>query len=176
MPALVTINTGVVVFAVCIGWHSSSVRHVRFDVRPDRPDEVADTKPRDTRAHATKIFGGNVRVVGGLLIGACTLGIETLRNLFWNAFVLGFGLSALMRSSPDLLPQVLRYVPLEFSAFVLAASAGHHLAFTVLRCLAAGETPRFSPSVVVLATALVMLIAAAVIEAGVAQHVAELTP
>jgi uncharacterized membrane protein SpoIIM required for sporulation len=176
MPALVTINTGVVVFAACVGWHSSSVRHVRFDLRPDRTDEVADRKPEDTTAHAAKIFGGNVRVVGRLVIGACTLGIVTLRDLFWNAFVLGFGLSALLRTSPELLPLVLRYVPLEFSAFVLAASAGHHLAFAALRCLAAGETPRFNPSVVVAATALVMLIAAAVIEAGVARHVAELTP
>jgi uncharacterized membrane protein SpoIIM required for sporulation len=172
MLAWVTVNTGVVVLAVCVGWYSSSVQQGHFDVRPHN---VADTRPGVTEGHAATILSGNLRVVASLLAGACTLGLMTIRDLFWNAFVFGFGLSALMRSAPELLPQVLRYAPLEFSAFVLAASAGHHLTFTVLRCLAAGDTPQINSSILVLGTALVMLVAAAVIEAGVARYVAELT-
>jgi len=111
-------------------------------------------------------------VVAELLAGACTLGLFTLLNLLWNAFVLGFGLSTLARGTPAVMPLVIRYVPLEFSAFVLAASAVEHLSFMVLRCLAAEETPRFTSVIVALAVAIAMLVAAAIIEADMTRLVA----
>ena len=107
-------------------------------------------------------------------MGACTLGLFTVLELGWHSFVLGFGLSALTRTSSEIIPLIARYVWLEFSAFVLAAAAAEHLSFTVLRCLAAGETPRFTSVVVTLATALGMLVAAAIIEANVTRLVAVL--
>ena len=101
-------------------------------------------------------------------------GLLTLLDLLWNAFILGFGLSTLARGSPEAIPLALRYVPLEFSAFVLAASAAEHLSFMVLRCLAAGETPRFTSVIIALAVAIAMLVAAAIIEADVTRLVAVL--
>ncbi len=172
MSVLVAFNAGLVSLAVGAGWHVSSVRNGQLEVRPARP---ANDTAADMRRHTRHILGGNLRVLAMLLGGACTLGLFTLLDLLWNAFVLGFGLSALARGTPAAIPLVMRYVPLEFSAFVLAAGAAEHLSFMVLRCLAAGEPPQFRPATVALATALGMLAAAATIEARVTQLVAALT-
>ncbi len=171
MPVLVACNAALVSLAVCVGWHAASARHLQLEVQPDRATH--DTAG-NSRRQALHILGGNLRVVATLLVGACTLGLFTLLELLWNAFGLGFGLSALARGSPEAIQLVIRYVPLEFSGFVLAASAAEHLSFMVLRCLAAGETPRFTPAAVALAVALGMLVAAAIIEADVTRLVAVL--
>ncbi len=171
MPVLVACNAALVSLAVCIGWHASSVRNSQFEVRVDR---AAHDTAGDIRRHTLHILSGNLRVVATLLAGACTLGLFTLLDLLWNAFVLGFGLSTLARGTPAVMPLVIRYVPLEFSAFVLAASAAEHLSFMVLRCLAAGETPRFRSVIVAFAVAIGMLVAAAIIEADVMRLVAVL--
>ena len=172
MPVLVAFNTALVSLAVCVGWHASSVRNSQFEVRVDKA--TIDTAG-DMRRHAVHILDGNLRVVAALLAGACTLGLFTLLDLLWNAFVLGFGLSGLARGTPAAIPLVIRYVLLEFSAFVLTASAAEHLSFMVLRCLAAGDPPRFRSATVALAVALGMLVAAAIIEANVMRLVAGLT-
>jgi len=169
MLTVVALNAGLVVLAVGVGWHSPSLRDGHVDVWTAG---TADMRPGDTAWHASQIFRGNVRVAATLLGGACTLGLSTLRELLWNAVVLGFGLSSLTRSSPEFLPRVLRYVLLEFAAFVLAASAGQHLSFMVLRCLAAGETPRFNTAMLALMAAVALLGIASVIEADVARLVA----
>ena len=172
MPVLIAHNAVLVSLAVCVGWHASSVRNTQLDVR-------LDTAGHDTagnvRRPALHILSGNLRVVATLLAGACTLGLFTMLELVWIAVGLGFGLSALARGTPEAIPLVIRYVPLEFSAFVLAASAAEHLSFMVLRCLAAGEAPRVTSVTVVLAVALGMLVAAAIIEAHVKQLVAVLS-
>ena len=171
MPVLVAFNTALVSLAVCVGWHASSVRNGQFEARVD--SATHDTAG-DVRRHAVHILDGNLRVVATLLAGACTLGLCTLLVLLWNAFVLGFGLSALARGTPAAIPLAISYVPLEFSAFVLTASAAEHLSFMVLRCLASGEPPRFTSAAVALAVALGMLVAAAIIEANVMRLVAGL--
>lgn len=166
MSALIVLNAGLVSLTVGIGWHISSVRGDRFEAQLETA--VHDTAG-DMSHHAVQILTGNVRVVATLVGGACTLGLFTLLELLWNAFVLGFGLSALDRGTPEAMRLVIHYVPLEFSAFVLAASAAQHLSFTVLRCLAAGETPRFTPAMLGLVAALGLLVAAAILEADVAR-------
>ena len=168
MPLLVAYNAALVSLAVCVGWHASSVGNAQFEVRQDR---AAHDTAGDIRRHTLQILGGNLRVIATLLAGACTLGLLTLLDLLWNAFVLGFGLSALARGTPAPIPLAIRYVPLEFSAFVLAASAAEHLSFMVLRCLAVGERPRFISVFLALAVAVGLLVAAAVIEADVTQLV-----
>ena len=171
MPVLITLNTAFVVLAVGVGWHTSCARNGQFEVRVDG---ATNDTAGDMRRQTVHILDGNVRVMATLLAGACTLGICTLLELLWNAFVLGFGLSALARGTPAAIPLVIRYVPLEFSAFVLTASAAEHLSFMVLRCLVAGEPPRFASATVALAVALGMLVAAAIIEAHVLRLVAGL--
>ena len=171
MSVLVAVNAGLVLCTIGVGWYVSTAGNTQIEVRPDRP--ANETAP-DMRRHARRILSGNLRVVASLLGGACTLGLFTLLELLWNAFGLGFGLSALARGTPAAIPLVLRYVPLEFSAFVLTASAAEHLSFMVLRCLATGGTPRFTSATLALATALGMLCAAAIIEARVTQLVGAL--
>ena len=171
MWVLVAFNTALVSLAVCVGWHVSSVRNGQFEVGVDR---ATNDTAGDRRRHTVHILDGNLRVVARLLAGACTLGLCTLLDLLWNAFVLGFGLSALARGTPAAIPLVIRYVPLEFSAFVLAASAAEHLSFMVLRCLASGESPRFTSATVALGVSFGMLVAAAIIEANVMRLVAGL--
>ena len=171
MPALVAHNAALVSLAVCVGWHASSVRNAQLDVRLDMagPDSA-----ENVRQQALAILSGNLRVVATLVAGACTLGLFTLLELLWISVGLGFGLSALARGTPDAIPLVIRYVPLEFLAFVLAARAAEHLSFMVLRCLASGEAPRFTAVTVTLAVAFGMLVVAAIVEAGVTQLVAGL--
>ena len=172
IPVLVAHNAALVLLAVCVGWHASSARNLQLAVRLDN---AAHDTAGNIRRQALHILSGNLRVVAALLAGTCTLGLFTLLELLWNAVGLGIGLSALARGTPDAIPLVIRYVPLEFSAFVLAASAAEHLSFMVLRCLAAGEAPQFISVTAALAAALGMLVAAAIIEANVTQFVAALT-
>ena len=168
LPVLLACNAALVSFVICVGWHAANARHARAEVRLD---QAARDTAGNIRRHVHHIVGGNLRVVATLLAGGCTLGLFTLVHLLWNAFTLGFGLSTLARGSPEAIPLALRYVPLEFSAFVLVASATEHLSFTVLRYLAASETPRFRPATIALAIALGMLVVAAFIEARVTQLV-----
>ncbi len=172
MSVLVVVNAGLVLITVGVGWQVSAAENTPFEVRPHWPTSDPATA---MRRHTLRILGGNLQVVTSLLGGACTLGLFTRLELLSNAFGLGFGLSALARGTPAAIPLVIRYVPLEFSAFVLTASAAEHLSFTVLRCLATGETPRFTSATLALAMALGMLVVAAIIEARVTQLVAALT-
>jgi len=174
VPPLVVLNTGLVLRAVSIGWQLSDVRHGRFEVRAAsavRPPAGA------AREHTARILAGNLRVVATLLAGVCTLGLLTLWTLLSNAFVLGFGfgLSALARGVPEAIPLAARYVLLEFSAFVVAASVAEHLSFMVLRYLATGTQPRFKADLVGLATAVAMLVVAAIVEADVTRLITLLT-
>ena len=170
MLVLLAFNAVLVWLAAGAGWRASSARDARAEVRPVQ----AALDGGQTLHDVLVILGGNLRVAAGLLMGSCTLGLFTVLELGRHSFVLGFGLSALTRSSPEIIPLVARYVPLEFSAFMLAGGAAEHLSLTVLRCLVAGETPRFTPVCVTLAAALGMLIAAALIEADVTRLVAML--
>ena len=168
LRTLVAFNATIVWLAGGAGWCAAGASGARANVRPVQVAVHGGQTRHDVRV----ILTGNLQVTRGLLAGSCTLGLSTMLELGRHSFVLGFGLSALTRSAPEIIPLLARYVPLEFSAFALAASAAEHLALTVLWCLAAGRTPRFTPMVATLAAALGMLIAAALIEADVARLVA----
>jgi uncharacterized membrane protein SpoIIM required for sporulation len=172
VPALVGLNTGLVLCAVSIGWQVSDARYSRFEVRPPSAVHAPAVAACE---HTARILAGNLRVMATLLAGVCTLGLLTLWTLLSNAFVLGFGLSALARGMPEAMPLAARYVLLEFSAFVVAASVAEHLSFTVLRYLAIGTPPRFKADLVGLATAVAMLVVAAIVEADVTRLIILLT-
>lgn len=163
--ALFVFNAVLVWFAFCVGWYSASLRGEQLQVQPHPANERV-------RPHAAHILQGNLRVVAMLLVGVCTLGLFTLLELVSNAFVLGYGLSAVASGMPEAIPLVARYVPLEFSAFILAASVAEHLSFGLLRCLAVGEPMRLKPALVGLATVVTMLGIAAIVEADVTGVVA----
>jgi uncharacterized membrane protein SpoIIM required for sporulation len=123
---------------------------------------------------AIQILTTNLRVVGILLAGACTLGVLTMAHLAWIGFWLGYGLSAIVRGSSGTMPLVLSYLPCEFLAFILTASVAQGAAWMTLRCLAARERVHPGGAVMLLASAVLLLTAAAALEAWVAPAVGAL--
>ncbi len=170
LPALVALNTTLVAVAVGVG---SQVSMPQFEEAAasgvTRSPEFGEYS---FRTHALHILRGNLRVVGVLLAGACTLGALTLFTLLWNAVVLGSGFTTLAGALPGAAGLLLRYVVLEFFAFILVASVAEHLSVMVLRCLAGDELPRLAADAATLAAALALLVIAALIEADVAIIVA----
>ena len=156
--------------AACAGWLSADRRGEQVQVRPS-----ADITGDRIRSDAAYILRSNLRVAGGLLAGACTLGLLTLVGLLYNAFHLGYGLSALTRGAPEILPFLASYVPLEFLALILVATATQHLSWGVVRGLATGEPVRFSAGAVSLIIGGVLLVVAAVVEASVMPAIAAVT-
>ena len=121
---------------------------------------------------AAYILRGNLRVAAGLLAGGCSLGLFTLIGLLYNAFLLGYGLFALTRSATGIEPFLASYVPLEFLALILVATATQHLALGVVRGLATGEPVRPKAGAVSLVVGGVLLVIAAVVEASVMPAIA----
>ncbi len=167
---LLAVNVLLFGLAVCAGWFSAGVMGEQLHVRA--PTEVTGDR---IRADAGYILRGNLRVAGTLLAGACTLGLFTLFGLLYNAFLLGYGLSALIRGAAEVVPFLVSYVPLEFAAFLLVATAAQHLSFGVVRCLATGESVPFRAGAASLVAAGVLLVVAAIVEASVIPAIAAIT-
>ena len=161
--------TNVLLFslAACAGWLSADRRGEQVQVRPS-----GDVTGDRIRSDAAYILRSNLRVAGVLLAGGCTLGLLTLVGLLYNAFYLGYGLSALTRGATEIVPFLASYVPLEFLALILIATATQHLSLGVFRGLAAGEPIQLSTGLVVLAIGGVLLVVAAVVEASVMPAIA----
>lgn len=114
-------------------------------------------------AAAAFLFSRNMMVVGVLLLGACTFGILTLMTLGWNGYHLGFGLGTLHMASPERAMWVLLYVPIEFTALLIASTAAMELSRHLFCSLVCGHD--FRPRVwEALGAAACMLAAAAVME------------
>ena len=151
----------------CAGWFSADRRGEQVQVRP--PAEVTGD---DIRSDAAYILRGNLRVAAGLLAGGCTLGLFTLIGLLYNAFLLGYGLSALTASAREVVPFLVSYVPLEFLALLLVATATQHLSLGVVRGLATGAPVRLRAGAVSLVIGGALLVVAAVVEASVMPAIA----
>ena len=151
----------------CAGWFSADRRGEQVQVRP--PAEVTGD---DIRSDAAYILRGNLRVAAGLLAGGCTLGLFTLIGLLYNAFLLGYGLSALTASAREVVPFLVSYVPLEFLALLLIATATQHLSLGVVRGLATGAPVRLRAGAVSLVIGGALLVVAAVVEASVMPAIA----
>ncbi len=164
---LFAVNVLLFSFTVCGGWFSADRRAEQVQVRP--PVEVTSDRIRSDAAH---ILRGNLRVAAGLLAGGCTLGLFTLVGLLYNAFLLGYGLSALTRGATEVVPFLASYVPLEFLAFILVATAAQHLSLGVALCLATGEPVRLKPGALSLVIGGALLVVAAVVEASVMPAIA----
>jgi uncharacterized membrane protein SpoIIM required for sporulation len=169
LVSLVVLNAALVAAGVGAG---SLAYALNGEPTPQGHTEVREPPGRTSSDHVSAILTGNLRVVGGLLSGACTLGVLTTLTLVWNAFGLGYGVAALANAVPGAIPLVLRYAPLEFAAFVLVASVAEHLVALVLRCLAANEPLRLRAATLTFVVALVLLVVGAVVEADVTRLVA----
>ena len=164
---LLAVNVLLFGLTVCAGWLNADHREEQLQVRP-----LAAVDGDRIRSDAAYILRANLRVAGGLLAGGCTLGLFSLFGLLYNAFLLGYGLSALSRGAAEVLPFLAGYVPLEFLAFVLVTTAAQHLSFGVVRCLATGAPVRLKAGVLSLAAAGALLVVAAIVEAGVMPAIA----
>lgn len=164
---LFAVNALLFGLTVCAGWLSADHLGEQLHVRP--PAEVTGDR---IHVDAANILGINLRVAAGLLAGGCTLGLFTLVGLLYNAFLLGYGLSALTRNAADVLPFLASYVPLEFLGFMLVATATQHLSLGVFRCLATGEPVRLKAGAVSLGGGVALLVVAAVVEASVMPAIA----
>ncbi len=160
--ALFATNALLFGLTVGAGWFSAELRGEQLQVRP-----FAGVTADRIHSDAAYILRANLRVAGGMLAGACTLGLFSLAGLLYNGFALGYGTAALARGAGHVLPFLASYAPLEFLAFLLVVTATQHLSFGVVRCLAAGEPVRPRAGIVSLATAAVLLVVAAVVEASV---------
>ena len=163
LTRLVAGNTGLLAAAVGAGWLLSAARGV---VTPFAPPSGADAGGAFF-FDAAAILSTNLRVMAGLLAGAATLGVFTVAQLAWLGFSLGYGLSAISRGTSGTIPLVLSYLPSEFLAFILTASVAQGAAWMTLRSLAARERARPAGALALLAVALLLLVAAAGLEAWV---------
>lgn len=163
LPRLVAFNTGLLVAAIGAGWLVSASRGLVINPH-GLPGSLDHGR---LLADAAYVFTMNLRVLGTLLAGACTLGLLTAGQLAWLGYSLGYGLSAISRGSRGTIPLVLRYLPFEFLAFILTASVAQGAAWMTVRCLAARETVQPARAAVLLAAAILLLAVAAAVEAWV---------
>ena len=160
--ALFAANVLLFGLTVGAGWLSADLRGEQLQVRP-----FAEVTADRIHSDAAYILRANLRVAGGMLAGACTLGLFSLVGLLYNGFVLGYGTAALARGAGEALPFLASYAPVEFLAFILVVTATQHLSFGVVRCLATGEPARPRAAGVSLIVAGALLVVAAVVEASV---------
>ena len=165
----ILLAANVLLFGLTVGagWFSADRSGEQLQVRPP-----ADVTGDRIRSDAAYILRSNLRVAAGLLAGGCTLGLFTLVGLLYNAFLLGYGLSALTRSASEVVPFLASYVPLEFLALILVATATQHLSLGVVRGLATGEPVRLRAGTVSLVIGGLLLVVAAVVEASVMPAIA----
>ena len=164
MTRLVAVNAVVLAASLGAGWAvgAASAAANGGNVFQHTPGES-----RDALTDVTIILEGNLRVIATLLLGACTLGLLSVAVVAWNGFGLGVGLAALAHESPEVVYLLLRYLPLEFSAIVLASAASMSLSRWIVMVLTAMDGATLRPAAALLTSSLALIALAAVIEAGV---------
>ena len=166
LPSLLVVNAGLVGLAFGVGWFAAGIEGGRLGL-DEGPPEPANAS---VLADGLDIVAANLRAVAVMVLGAvCTGGVFAHAVLVWNGYGLGSGLSALSRGAPEVVDLALRYVPLEFAALVLAATAAQGLAAAALRSLWGDQPLRIRGVPTTFAAAFVLLVSAAFIEADVKQ-------
>lgn len=165
-------NCAVVVLALFLGWGAASSGKATFHYGILRENAHRDNVLGDFRY----IVKHNFLVAGFLATGVFCLGVSSMAGLALNSFCLGFDLSALTRGSPRDLYFLLKYVPLEFLAFILIASASQWLSITAARTLLLEEDFRFGGGLQLIAIGLLILTMAAFIESNEKHAREQLTP
>lgn len=145
-------NTTGLAAAVAVG---TLVTHARGGTLPFEPPTTADATV------FWLIVVNNVSVLASLVLGAVTFGIYTSVTLAWNGYSLGAVLVSLQQEAPDQLPRVAPHIMLEFTAFLLGASAAWVLLVDGIGCLAAKHRVRVRGIATVLALAVACLLVAA---------------
>ena len=121
-PLLVAVgNAGVLVVTTTMGWMVANVATPHADTVFGIRDGV--TAP-GFLYDVGVILGANGTVLALAFLGAVTCGLLGLLVVMWNGFNLGYGFAGVVKVAPSDALALLRYLPLEFAAIVLASSAG----------------------------------------------------
>lgn len=166
--SLLLLNTTLLTVSILAGaWFSPAGPQLE-------PAEAVVGDAGSARGVFAQVLATNVQVVALLMVGAATLGLLSASIIIWNGYQLGLGLTPLFSSEPHQACLLMRYVPIEFLALVLAAAASMKLSCEIVGALfAAGPVSLRAPALAV-AAALVLLVAAAAIEAHVGLLIAAL--
>lgn len=124
------------------------------------------------------VFGpvvyANGKVMALMMLGTVSLGMLSALLVVWNGVHLGAGLAALFDTHPAVAWLVMRYVPIEFGALVVASAASMEMSYQVVRTIFARQSGSFTAPVMTFVGAGVLLLLAAVIESRVAVWITEI--
>ena len=164
---LIGFNVGIMALAIVAGWLSAGM------YQQPAGSELPLAEPigaADFGRDVAFILRANFRVIGTVLLGAGTLGLLSLLAVVWNGYGLGLGLALLWDRSPELVFVLMRYLPLEFGAIVLASAGAMALARCVVGVLMLdGAVPSMKGAGRMVLSSLVLMLIAAFLEAGVKQ-------
>jgi uncharacterized membrane protein SpoIIM required for sporulation len=163
----VIIVVTLVVFAA--GWGAGAVVGDRWHPRP----AVALARPM--LEDFFRITRHNYGVALQIVAGASTLCLLSAIVLMWNVFTLGLNLRSLAGGCADAFHLVWLYLPMEFGALVLAATASVGLMIAGGRWLSTGAVSAVRREALALLVAASMLVVAAAVEVVVWHRSAALT-
>lgn len=153
------VNSWALLWAIIGGWIDSEVRGVYMPVSGHGGGVDID--------EFWSIVTNNLVVLLSLVAGACTLGVYTFMVLTWNGYFLGIGLASLSRTTSGVSPVEAPHLVMEFTAFLLVASAAHVLVFEIVGALSARHRVRVRGVAVALAFGVLLVLAAASFEVGI---------
>lgn len=168
-PSLLFLNTALLAVSIVAGAWFGPV-----EPQPPRVETLLTPDPVSGPGMFAHVLATNAQVVALLVAGAATLGLLSASIVIWNGYQLGLGLTPLFSSEPQQAWLLMRYVPIEFLALILAAAASMKLSWEIAGALFAQGSVTLRTPVLALAAAFVLLIAAAVIEAHVGLRIAKL--
>ena len=166
---LIGFNVALLLAACGAGWMIGATA-----VGPSQTFMPASSSGADTdfSRDVAVIVNGNLRVILTILLGSCTLGVLSAMVIIRNGFTLGFGLAVLVDESPGAVTALMRYLPFEFTALVLASASAMLVSRWILGVLLAVDRPALRSAGYLLIASLVFLLVAAVIEVGVKRELA----
>jgi uncharacterized membrane protein SpoIIM required for sporulation len=163
LPMLLAANAVLLAGAVTAGvWGAPSVGS---GIQPARV-------PGTEAAVFVPVILANGKVLALMMLGTVSLGLLSALLVVWNGIHLGAGLAPLFEAQPAVAWLVMRYVPIEFSALIVASAASMEMSYQVVRSLFARREGSFAPPMLAFAGAAVLLLIAAAIESQVASRIA----
>ena len=163
LPELVAVNAALLAAAVAAGAYAAQAAH---------PAAAPVRVPGTDDAVFWPVIYANGKVMALMMLGTVSLGMLSALLVVWNGLHLGAGLAALFETQPAVAWLVMRYVPIEFGALIIASAASMEMSHQVVRTLFTRRVGSFTPPVIAFGCAGVLLLIAAAIESHVASRIA----
>jgi uncharacterized membrane protein SpoIIM required for sporulation len=170
LRSVIGLNFALLVVAIGVGLLTATISHATIDPASGLKPAAVSTLFGEFRFIAT----WNLRVMGIIVLGVCTLGVFSAIEFAWLGFSFGMDVFTVAHSWPKVLGLFLCYAPIEVSAFCLAASASQFFSISVVRCLFLREPLRVRGAILTLTVAIAMLMVADFIEAHAAQTIRQI--